>query len=171
MTPENSNDSFRVDSDEDDNDNDLIINNSFSDDENNFNILRDKNNDEIRNSKKNLFSIDNILGLDKNKLKHNNKESDKYFIRPIPLIPPTTQEISISAFKKKERFYYNSSLALNSLAETPSPSSVPNQNGGYLYANWIELQSKANIAGTQGNFLFGYHGNVLIINFELFYIK
>lgn len=37
----------------------------------------------------------------------------------------------------------------------PSPVTLTNQNGGYLYGNWIELQSKH---GFNPNFLLGLQG-------------
>lgn len=162
MTSENSNESFNVDEEEEDSNPNNHFGNSFSDDENSFVLPRKFNNNEEsiqhENSKKNIFSIDNILGLDNSNKKIKRNENEKYFIRPIPLIA-TSQEMS--AFKKRERFYNNNhqSLAINlhsPNAETPTPSSVCNQNGGYLYANWIELQKSS--MGHQGNFLFGYHG-------------
>lgn len=163
MTSNNSNDSFNVDEEEDSIHNNFGTN--YSDDENSFLLSEKVNHDENiqeENSKKNIFSIDNILGIDNNNRNNNNKnfkhnESEKFFIRPIPLIA-TSQEIS--AFKKRERcFSSHQSLALNlHTAETPTPSSISNQNGGFLYANWIELQ-KSNM-GHHGNFLFGYHGRL-----------
>lgn len=174
MTPENSTDSFNVDEDED-----SIPNNhfgsSFSDDENNFllpqKFNRDEDGKQQESSKKNSFSIDNILGLDNRRIKRN--ESEKYFIRPIPLLA-TSQEISAFNLnnKKRDKFYNGSqSLAINlqsaNNTEIPTPSSVSSQNGGYLYANWIELQ-KTNM-GHQGNFLFGYHGTIkMSLNLKYF---
>uniref|UniRef100_A0A336KMZ2 CSON011266 protein n=1 Tax=Culicoides sonorensis TaxID=179676 RepID=A0A336KMZ2_CULSO len=173
MNSDNSKDSFNID-DEDEsfppNENSQHFINELSDDddddENNVNILSSS-----ETKKKNPFSIDNILGLDKSAKIRN--ESEKYFIRPIPIIPSTHE---ISAFKKREKFYnhyqnftHNLNLPCNNdgssnKIEITSPSSqiTSSQNGGFLYANWIELQSKSNMSTNhQGNFLFGYHGTGL----------
>lgn len=158
MTSENSSDSFNVDEEEDSIPNNHFRN-SFSDDENSF-LLSGKLNRDINiheeSPKKNIFSIDNILGIDNNtkNIKHN--ESEKYFIRPIPLIAASQEN---SAFKKREKLFGDHQGLQNlhtSNSVAPTPSSISNQNGGFLYANWIELQ-KSNM-GNQGNFIFGYHG-------------
>lgn len=174
-----SRDSLEYDSDIicDDDDDELSCNSRSKysheniDDENEenstFNQKYRKNNESAKRSS---FSIDNILGLEKktktNEIDRKNvffDENNKIFIRPIPLIAASNEINPLSIEQSNQlhlelsrnKFHYHSPV-LVSHSGSPTSSSIYNQNAGFSYANWIEMQNKTNIS--HGNFIFGYQG-------------